>query len=109
MKIIGIRVDDVSYGSVRDQVVKWAQTGSTHYVCVANVHMLMEAHNSSNFRKIVNDADLVTPDGMPLVWMMRLKGQRDQSRVYGPTLMLYILERAAHENIPVGFYGSQPE
>jgi N-acetylglucosaminyldiphosphoundecaprenol N-acetyl-beta-D-mannosaminyltransferase len=71
--------------------------------------MLMVAHDSRNFRKIVNNADLVTPDGMPLVWMMRLKGQRNQSRVYGPVLMLHILARAARENIPVGFYGGQPD
>jgi N-acetylglucosaminyldiphosphoundecaprenol N-acetyl-beta-D-mannosaminyltransferase len=46
---------------------------------------------------------------MPLVWMMRLKGQKDQQRVYGPTLMLYVLEAAARENVPVGFYGGAPE
>ena len=57
----------------------------------------------------MNSADLVTPDGMPLVWMMRLKGHRDQERVYGPTLMLHILEAAASANIPVGFYGGSPE
>jgi N-acetylglucosaminyldiphosphoundecaprenol N-acetyl-beta-D-mannosaminyltransferase len=46
---------------------------------------------------------------MPLVWMMRLKGQKDQRRVYGPTLMLHVLEAAARESVPVGFYGSSPE
>jgi N-acetylglucosaminyldiphosphoundecaprenol N-acetyl-beta-D-mannosaminyltransferase len=46
---------------------------------------------------------------MPLVWMLRLKGQPDQERVYGPTLMLHVLEAAARENLPVGFYGSRPE
>ena len=71
--------------------------------------MLMEARDSSEYSKVVNAADLVTPDGMPLVWMMRLKGQRGQQRVYGPTLMLHILEASARENIPVGFYGSSPE
>jgi len=69
----------------------------------------MEAHDTGNFRKMINNADLVTPDGMPLVWMMRLKGQRDQQRVYGPTLMLHVLEAAARENIPIGFYGGRPE
>lgn len=56
----------------------------------------------------MNSADLVTPDGMPLVWMMRLKGQRDQPRVYGPSLMLHILETAAREKISVCFYGGAP-
>jgi N-acetylglucosaminyldiphosphoundecaprenol N-acetyl-beta-D-mannosaminyltransferase len=70
---------------------------------------LMEAHDSCEFRKVVNNADLVTPDGMPLVWVMRAKGVQRQQRVYGPTLMLRVLEAAASENLPVGFYGSKPE
>jgi N-acetylglucosaminyldiphosphoundecaprenol N-acetyl-beta-D-mannosaminyltransferase len=57
----------------------------------------------------VNDADLTVPDGMPLVWMMRLKGFPYQERVYGPTLMLHVLEAAAQENLPVGFYGGSPD
>ena len=71
--------------------------------------MLMEAYDSPEYSKIINSADLVTPDGMPLVWMLHLKGNPGQQRVYGPTLMLHILESAERENVPVGFYGSSPE
>ena len=56
----------------------------------------------------MNDADLVTPDGMPLVWSLRLLGHKDASRVYGPDLMPHLLEMAAVNGIPVGFYGSSP-
>jgi N-acetylglucosaminyldiphosphoundecaprenol N-acetyl-beta-D-mannosaminyltransferase len=69
----------------------------------------MEAHDSAVYKKIINAADLVTPDGMPLVWMMRLKGEKNQQRVYGPTLMLHVLEMAARDGIPVGFYGGRTE
>lgn len=109
MKVIGRRVDSVSYVSASDQIIQWAQSHDSRYVCIANVHVLMEAYDSTDFRKIVNTADLVTPDGMPLVWMMRLKGGQSQQRVYGPTLMLYVLEAATRDNIPVGFYGGTPE
>jgi len=78
-------------------------------VFAANVHMLMEAYDSPEFMKIVNSADMVTPDGMPLVWMLRLKGRKKQERVYGPTLMLHVLEAATRDGIPVGFYGSNDE
>jgi N-acetylglucosaminyldiphosphoundecaprenol N-acetyl-beta-D-mannosaminyltransferase len=54
----------------------------------------------------VNGADLVTPDGMPMVWALRLFGVRAASRVYGPTLTLHVLERAAATGVPVGFYGA---
>jgi len=109
MFVIGIRVDTTSYSHSTATVLNWAKTRKSRYVCAANVHMIMEAFDLPEFMRVVNQADLVTPDGMPLVWMLRFKGQRGQQRVYGPTLMLHVLERTAHENIPVGFYGSKPE
>ena len=109
MTVAGGRVDATSYYASAQQVVNWARRRESRYVCVANVHVLMEAYDSDRFRKVVNQADLVTPDGMPLVWMMRARGVQNQQRVYGPTLMLRILESAARENIPVGFYGGKPD
>jgi N-acetylglucosaminyldiphosphoundecaprenol N-acetyl-beta-D-mannosaminyltransferase len=69
----------------------------------------MTAHDSDALNNVVNQADLVTPDGMPLVWMLRLKGVKSQTRVYGPTLMLHVLEMAAREKILVGFYGADDQ
>lgn len=104
-RILGTKLDLTSYLPATRSILNWANTGSSRYVCIANVHLLMEAYDSRDFRKRVNDADLVTADGMPLVWLMRLKGVRQQARVYGPTLMLHVLEAAAQSGIPVGFYG----
>jgi N-acetylglucosaminyldiphosphoundecaprenol N-acetyl-beta-D-mannosaminyltransferase len=101
-------VSVTSYAAAVHKVVDWSVNSESRYVCLANVHVLMEAYDSLDFRDVVNHADLVTPDGMPLVWMMRLKGVRRQERVYGPTLMLRVLEAAARENISVGFYGGSP-
>jgi lipopolysaccharide/colanic/teichoic acid biosynthesis glycosyltransferase len=53
--------------------------------------------------------DLATPDGMPLVWGLRLLGVPEASRVYGPDLTLWVCEEAACRGIPVGFYGGQDE
>ncbi|MEO7986727.1 MAG: WecB/TagA/CpsF family glycosyltransferase, partial [Gemmatimonadales bacterium] len=72
-------------------------------------HVTMEAYDSAEFGAIVNGADLVTPDGMPLVWALRLFGVAGATRVYGPTLTGHVLERAAAEGVAVGFYGATPE
>jgi N-acetylglucosaminyldiphosphoundecaprenol N-acetyl-beta-D-mannosaminyltransferase len=108
-KLLTIEVSGINYSSATGHVKNWAQASLSRCICVANVHTLMEAWDSPKFAAMVNSADLVTPDGMPLVWMMRAKGRREQERVYGPTLMLHLLEIAARENLPVGFYGSRPE
>lgn len=107
--LLGMWLDTISYAATLELVIVWAHALESRYVCIANVHVLMQAFDSVEYQQIVNSADLVTPDGVPLVWMMRLKGQRGQQRVYGPTLMLHVLESATKEKIPVGFYGSKPE
>lgn len=104
-----MRVDATSYQEATQQILEWAQAGESRVVYAAPVHMVMEAYDSPEFRRIVNQADLVTPDGMPLVWILRLMGVKGQQRVYGPDLSLYVGEAAAREGIPVGFYGGTPE
>lgn len=109
ISVTQVGISPTSYGLATEQVMEWAKSHESRHVCAANVHMLMEAHDTPYFKEVLNTADLVTPDGMPLVWIMRLKGMKKQERVYGPTLMLHVLEAAAREGIPVGFYGGKTE
>ena len=105
----GMRVDAGTYASATDKIIAWAQVGRPSYVCAANVHMLMETRDSADYRRVVNGADLVTSDGMPLVWLLRRRGFREARRVYGPDLMLTVCERAAREQVPIGLFGGTPE
>ena len=109
MSLLGTLVAAITYPDAVKLVSTWSRRGESRYVCVANVHVLMEAHDSTDFQKVLDNADLTVPDGMPLVWMLRLKGYSSQPRVYGPTLMLHVLAAAAQEKLPVGFYGGHPE
>jgi N-acetylglucosaminyldiphosphoundecaprenol N-acetyl-beta-D-mannosaminyltransferase len=107
--ILGTRTDATSYSDAATRVLAWASIPESRYVCVSNVHVTMESYDSVEYRAIVNGADLVTPDGMPLVWALRLFGVAGATRVYGPTLTVHVLERAAAAGAAVGFYGASPE
>ena len=107
--ILHIRVDNTNYDDATNRILTWAVSGEKSYVCVANVHMVMEAYKKNRFRKIVNKSDLVTADGMPLVWTMRLLGATNQSRVYGPTLTSHVCRAASKHGLTVGFYGGSSE
>ena len=107
--IIGARVDPTSYADACQQIMSWCSAGIRKYICVATVNNVMEAYDSPHFRRVMNEADLVTPDGMPLVWALRLLGYKYVTRVYGPDLTAVLLEKAAAENLAVGFYGAAPE
>nr|WP_242046365.1 MULTISPECIES: WecB/TagA/CpsF family glycosyltransferase [Calothrix] len=90
-------------------IVKWAIARESRTVCVANVHMLMEAHWNPEFATVVRNADVVTPDGMPLVWMMRLMGARSQDRVAGMDILQELCQLAQAKNLSVYFLGSHTE
>ncbi len=107
--IIDMRVDGTSYEDATDRIITWAKLKQSKYVCVANVHMVMETYDSPEFAKIVNNADLVTPDGMPLVWGLGALGVENSSRVCGPTLTLSVCEAAARSNVPIALYGGTSE
>lgn len=103
--ILGTRVDATSYPAATERILQWVRAGQSRYVCVCNVHMVMESYDAEQFRQVVNCADLVTPDGMPLVWALRMMGVRHTPRVDGSTLTLHVCEAAAREKIPIGLYG----
>jgi N-acetylglucosaminyldiphosphoundecaprenol N-acetyl-beta-D-mannosaminyltransferase len=107
--VLGMRVDATTYAEASATVVAWAAEGRPRYVCVANVHVTMETYDSPEFRRMVNAADMVVPDGTPLAWMLRFMGKKGQQRVYGPTLTLHLCEAAAAAGTPVGFLGGTPE
>ena len=107
--ILEMRVDATTYPDAVERVLGWARRGESRYVCCANVHSVMESFDSSRFRQCMNGADLVTSDGVPLVWALRSLGVASASRVYGPDLMPEILRAADREGLRVGFYGGNPE
>jgi N-acetylglucosaminyldiphosphoundecaprenol N-acetyl-beta-D-mannosaminyltransferase len=107
--IVGMRVDATSYSDATTRIMDWAKAGRSSYVCASNVHMVMETYDSKTFAQVVNQADLVTPDGMPLVWGLRALGIKNAARVCGPELTLTVCEAAAQANIPIALYGGTEE
>jgi N-acetylglucosaminyldiphosphoundecaprenol N-acetyl-beta-D-mannosaminyltransferase len=104
-----MRVDPTSYPSATAQILEWVRQGTPAYVCIATVHMVMEAYDAPDYQRMVNGAGLVTPDGVPLVWSLRMLGHPDATRVYGPDLTPELLRAAAAHGIPVAFYGGSPK
>jgi N-acetylglucosaminyldiphosphoundecaprenol N-acetyl-beta-D-mannosaminyltransferase len=103
--ILGVRIDATSYDDAVGRVLAWASRRESRAVAIATVNNVMEAQDDPGFANVMRACDLVTPDGMPLVWGLRALGVRDATRVYGPNLMPKVLAAAAEAGVPVGFYG----
>lgn len=94
-----------SIAQVIDQVGRWIETGVRTYVCVTGVHGVVEAHGKSVVLRAHQEAGLVVPDGMPLVWIGRAMGHRTTGRIYGPDLFLALCSRAQEKKWKVFLYG----
>lgn len=103
--VLGQRVDATSYFDATRRVIEWANRRESKYVCVTNVHVVMEGWDDPKYRNIINSSDLITADGVPLVWALKWYGIKSATRVYGPSLFLHICKAAANEHLPIGLYG----
>lgn len=104
-RVVSLDVDRLSHEEALDSVLRAVRSGRGAYVCFATVHMVMEAFDSPEFAGIVNRADLVVPDGMPMVWMQRLQSAEDPRRIRANDLMTSLRDRAEKLGLKVGFYG----
>jgi N-acetylglucosaminyldiphosphoundecaprenol N-acetyl-beta-D-mannosaminyltransferase len=101
-----MRVDAVTYDGVTQTIAEWARAHQSRYVCVASVNNVILSRDDPLFLEAMNTADVTTPDGVPLVWALRLLGVPAAERVTGPVLMDRLCQEAAFAGIPVGLYGS---
>lgn len=106
--VLGVQISAVSMDIAVATVADWIAAGTREYVCVTGVHGVMESQRDPALRMIHNESGMTTPDGMPMVWAGRRAGAPWMTRVYGPDLMLAVLERAAAEGWRSYFYGGAP-
>lgn len=94
-----------NYSDSCDRIIELALSGRSEYIIAANVHVVMTGYFDTAYQTIINQAAMVTLDGIPLVWAIRLLGQKNPTRVYGPDLMLALCETLAQNAIPIYLYG----
>jgi len=105
VNILGVGVSAIDMKAALERIDGWIKSGDRQYVCVCPVHSIMECRRSAEVREIFNSAGMVTPDGMPVVWVARWNGYRNVRRVYGPDLVLAELERSLRVGHRHFFYG----
>lgn len=103
--VLGVGVSPVNLPLALRIIDRWIAEGEHQYVCITGVHGVMESQADDELRRIHNGAGMVTPDGMPLVWLSHLAGQREVDRVYGPDLMLALCERSVVRRYRHFLYG----
>ena len=92
--ILGVPVACVDYASGLEETKRLIASERPVAVSACNTHIIAAARKDSSFNAIMQEFDLILPDGMPVVWMMNRKGANLADRVYGPYFMRYVLEHS---------------
>lgn len=107
VNILGVGVSPIKMNDALRAIAQWVHEQTHTYVCVTSVNGIMESQQSPDLRAIHNKAGMVTPDGMPLVWLSHLTGYKNVERVYGPDLMLAVCEESLKQGYRHFLYGGE--
>ena len=107
--VLTMGVDVTTLSPAVDRVVDLGRSGLGGYVCLSNVHMCMETFDSPDFASVVNQADLILPDGKPLSIAQQLLGHKEARQVRGQDIMNALCQVSGEKAINIGFYGGASE
>ncbi|NJN87373.1 MAG: WecB/TagA/CpsF family glycosyltransferase [Leptolyngbyaceae cyanobacterium SL_7_1] len=109
VNICGVEIDNLNFSQVVEKIVQAAKApeGST-YVVTPNAHHVVMLQKNAHFREIYQNAFLVVPDGVSLLWASKILGTPLQGRVNGTDLFEELSAVAAKENLNVFLLGGRP-
>ena len=108
LPVLGVPIDIISEAAAVARIAGWAARRDSRAVCICNVHSVVTATQNPAFMQALAQADMATPDGAPVAWMLRRQGAGPQRRVSGPDLMLAYCQHAAAGGESIFLYGSTP-
>jgi len=101
-------MDVVTEAYAVQTIVDAAETGRGHWTITANLDHLRRYHCDPVARGLIDDADLVVADGMPLIWASRLAGEPLPERVSGSSMVWSICEASRARQQSVFLLGGDP-
>src|SRR5450759_4671985 len=108
--LLEMKVNPVQYSQILAQMDLWIRNQDKgRYIMVANVQSVMECHKNLLYKKAADNADLIVPDGMPLVVVGHWRGFHLKQRADGPGLMAEAMKISGEKGWRHYFYGGTPE
>lgn len=109
INILGVKITITNLQLACQAIAGWIQERRKTYICVAPVSTIVDCQRDDEYLKIINSAGMTTPDGMPLVWIGKLRGNKIIQRTYGPDLMLAMCDFSQPRGYRHYFYGGSQE
>lgn len=105
-RVIGAPIDAIDWETAIFRIAHWASTRESRVVCICNAHSAVTYRRDPDFAHVIENADMATPDGAPLAWLLRKIGVEDQERINGPDLMWKYCHQAETTGERTFLYGS---
>lgn len=106
--ILGIAVDDVTMEGALRTIENFVASDRSHIVVTADASGIYIAQGDPDYRRILIEADLVTPDSVGVLWAAKKRGHALPERVSGVDLVDRICEISARRGFSVYFLGAAP-
>jgi len=109
VKIIGVDISVVNFELAQRVLFDNFDLVRGKYICAANVHTTVSAHEDKNYREIQNSSFMTLPDGKPLSVVGKKRGKSLMGRVTGPDFLEEVLKRTENTEMKHYFYGTTQE
>ena len=110
--ILGVPIDLLDMAQTIDYLEQLVEigrrTGKGHQAVTVNVDFITNAQYDPHLLRLLQDASLAIPDGMPVVWGARSLGAPIRERVTGADLIYHLSERAAARGHSLYLLGAAP-
>lgn len=104
-----VNVHSVTFDEAVELIVRWAREGSGGYVSTPNVDHLVRAKRDPAFLELVHAARLRLPDGMGLIYGMRLARRALRGAVHGRLLPEAIVRTTAGDTVALAMIGGRDD
>jgi N-acetylglucosaminyldiphosphoundecaprenol N-acetyl-beta-D-mannosaminyltransferase len=104
--IVGVPMDNLTMQSAVDRIDQFIQEGGFHQVATANVNFLVNSLRYPELQRILGSCDMVTADGMPLLWISKRMGQPLRERVTGVDMVPHLARLSAQKGYGIYLLGA---
>ncbi|MGM9937421.1 MAG: WecB/TagA/CpsF family glycosyltransferase [Candidatus Ornithomonoglobus sp.] len=108
VNILGVYVDMVSIKQAADRIMEFFEEDKLHKVYTPNSEILMVAYKEPEFAKLLNDAELLTADGIGVVYASRILRRPISERAAGYDIACDVLDRIKGTDHSVFLFGGKP-
>ncbi|MBQ3225897.1 MAG: WecB/TagA/CpsF family glycosyltransferase [Clostridia bacterium] len=106
--VLGVWVDKVTMDGALERLMEFLEEDAPHAVYTPNSEILMRAYRDEAFRDVLNTAELITPDGIGVVYASKILKDSLSERVGGFDLASRLIEKVSDGSYSLYFFGGKP-